>query len=755
MLGAACSECCDWWGIALRDWTGNCIGWNFYGRSWKRNPPGDGWSYALDNQSDFATPQLFVSPQALTEEWQTFWREGAAFSLGAEAWVNRNAPYSMTNILVEMRRVGQSVYLRLTIRGLRNNFLPNVFAPTSRVVITYERENVNFDKDVTEFTANDIKEFASPAVTPGQGELLVNWLQSHCGSIAILKKPRPPAFYGKSYSFQLSLDAEEVTNAPNTPPVTTYLYTLTDHPIVFSIQSENSCSAAVVLPQGCGYVAQLSLPPNISISSTPHYGGSFLFSGAAGSTVLYSNASEAECLPPSGGATIFYPNAARIAIHWVAFVAFSENGELETKKYAASALAGTARVVFQQKDISERSGFLALDFESCFGKKARGYVTFEDLGPITQATLNSGGIGYARRGRSAPTLTVANESSEAAQLTITLSQEQDECGVPYWRISAISVVDGGRGYTNDEALVITAASGTTVEAAATGTIATESVVEEPNIDATTEDGTGAELTVTLEQTDAEPSTWTITGVTFTGGTSGYVHGQEVLFGGDDVVEVVPAVATVVCKRIEPALNGAIIDFDGAVGLVLSYTLSQIGVEPDISWEIASVTVEEGGSGYQGRQGSFIFIGGPGQPEDIVFLSEAMLQITSVDQDGSVQSVSLEVAGSFYKNGDELDRIEVTTGGEYYGERTYIESIEIENGGVYYFEDASLNPYVADVTVSIVQPENSPGDGALIEAVVEDDTASANFGKIVGLILSAGGDSYTDNLSPGCDGNPLP
>lgn len=385
---------------------------------------------------------------------------------------------------------------------------------------------------------------------------------------------------------------------------------------------------------------------------------------------------------------------------------------------------------------------LSLSFSSCFGSGATGTADETSDGAITKVTLTDGGSGYAVLGRVEPTLSLGNDNTTPADVTITLDEFTDECGRPLWRVDSISVTDGGEGYTDGEELVITAAEGTTVVTAATGTITVPP--SEPDIELTTADGTGAEFTVAVEQTEAEPPTWTITGVTFTGNTSGYVDGQAVTFGGDSVIEVAPAAAVVRTIRVEPTVE-VVEDSVGGTGAVLTANLTAQGTVPE-TWAASSITISDPGAGYAPFFDVFRI-----EVVDGVSTSYGIFAVTSIGENGEIADVYLFEPGEFYKLTDELDFVELTDGGEFYGGTGEIESISITDGGAYYSENPSLAPHVASVTVNVNQNWPSQGAGAVITASVETNTLSEKFGEIVSLEVTSGGSGY---LARTCE-NPLP
>lgn len=79
------------------------------------------------------------------------------------------------------------------------------------------------------------------------------------------------------------------------------------------------------------------------------------------------------------------------------------------------------------------------------------------------------------------------------------------------------------------------------------------------------------------------------------------------------------------------------------------------------------------------------------------------------------------------------------GGLYYNETGQIKSVQVTNNGVYYREDPSLPPYVSNVTVNI-GPSN--GSGAILSAVIDNNVSSSTFGQITDITVQDGGSGYT-------------
>jgi hypothetical protein len=118
-------------------------------------------------------------------------------------------------------------------------------------------------------------------------------------------------------------------------------------------------------------------------------------------------------------------------------------------------------------------------------------------GPIESISLLSGGSGYAKVGRVAPTITAtAGGTGSGATLSVTLTKtEVGDCLVPHWSVSAVTVTNPGSGYADDTEVTLSAAAGDTVETA--GFASAFVAIDEPvaTVTVSTTNGAGAVLAV--------------------------------------------------------------------------------------------------------------------------------------------------------------------------------------------------------------------------------------------------------------------
>lgn len=407
-----------------------------------------------------------------------------------------------------------------------------------------------------------------------------------------------------------------------------------------------------------------------------------------------------------------------------------------------SVLPETVTVTFSGFTDKSQGAYLCdLEFSACYGSGANGVVTAPggdpatDKGPITAVSLSDGGAGYAKLGRTTPTVTATGGGS-GATLTVTLSQAQDECKVDYWKVKSISG-SGGTGYTDDEQVQFTVAVGDTAEEHATARIRTVREEPEVTLGVSTAQGSGAELEAVFTSLAGSPATWGIDSVAVVDGGDLYARGDMVTVAvKSQTTEVAPATLTINVTHAEPTVTASI-PYSAGTGASLTANLSPITSPMDGAnvWEVASVTVGAAGSGYEVYDTVWVSVY-DGSPNSLL----ADAYVGSVDQNGGILSVTVQGAGEYFK-GAPIDSVTVNDGGQYFKNSGAVDSVEVDTGGVYYREDASLTPYVASVTVTINQTLPSDGAGASISATVDGNTGSPTFGEITALTIGNGGDDY--------------
>jgi hypothetical protein len=357
-----------------------------------------------------------------------------------------------------------------------------------------------------------------------------------------------------------------------------------------------------------------------------------------------------------------------------------------------------------------------------------------DAGPMTKIEIESGGIGYAVLGRVEPTVTISGGSGTGAELEVTLTDPTlDACDIPTWGIASVAIAsggDGGTGYVDGEQLTALAVGGVSSPEAV---LIARTTLTAPTINATAPIGSDAELTVAVTQVIDEDR-WYVSGVTVDDGGSGYQDGSMVAFSVTGTnVQNDAAQAYILTSRSIPTL----VELFGGTGTsaVLAVTLAA-NAGPPATWGISSVTITDGGAGYE--DGDFLSVNlGAGDVE----AAGASVVVSGVDGSGAITSISIGYGGEYYHDDGVIESVEVYYGGDYWDDDGVIASVEVQDAGSYYEEDPAEPPYVAEVTLVVSQELPSAGSGAVLTAVVDDDTSSATFGQITSVTIEDGGEDY--------------
>lgn len=285
-------------------------------------------------------------------------------------------------------------------------------------------------------------------------------------------------------------------------------------------------------------------------------------------------------------------------------------------------------------------------------------------------------------------------------------------------VSEINVTNGGSGYAREIILRVQP----TVTAAAQST-----------------NGSNASFLVALQSNNDDPESWYVSSVTVSDGGSGYTGTEPLSFSvaQGDTIEF-QAWGQIVVGRVQPTLSASAA---GGSGAVLSVTLSQTTDwnTGAAAWEVASVSVVDGGSGYtDGGAVTFTVDDGVEIPwsaaaatvtttreEPTVSASVqtwssasgAALSVT-IQSGGQnnwvVASVSVTSGGSGYSQYDSVafttpdtegspaygyvssvdengavTGVAITWGGSYWRSTGVIQSVEMSAGGLYYKSTGSI------------------------------------------------------------------
>lgn len=393
------------------------------------------------------------------------------------------------------------------------------------------------------------------------------------------------------------------------------------------------------------------------------------------------------------------------------------------------------------------------------GAQAHGATTGAGCpGPITSAVVDSGGGGYAILGRAAPELTIAGTGA-GATFTPSFIKTNRPCGDDTWGITSVAV-SGGTGYTGGETLSITPQTGSMVTEAATLVLRTAA----PTVTASASGGSGAVLAVTLTASAGHPAgeaPYVVQSVSVTDGGTGYTDGAAVTFAASGARLATSAAATIHTGtdtgRVNPELTPYVWGFDGTTagtGAVLSATMSYVA-DSD-AWEVASVSIIDGGSGYQVDE--YLWYSQLGSGGGTVFDNPPYYapvlddwHITAVDENGAI--TALDAPGGFglyYKNATvnngRIASVTVTNGGQY--DSGVPSSVAVvgryypywspEGSGRAYKDDPSATPYVASVTASV----GGVGFGAVMSAQVDGSPSSPTFGTVTSITVVNSGYNYS-------------
>lgn len=385
--------------------------------------------------------------------------------------------------------------------------------------------------------------------------------------------------------------------------------------------------------------------------------------------------------------------------------------------------------------------------ESCFGSGFAGRATLPigepgaDEGPIGAVEVTNPGTGYAVLGRVEPTVTVTSISGTGADLLITFTEGDDECGRPAWSIDSITIAsgsgdDGGENYIDGENLSVTVEAPGVEVTPASATAVTGR--EEPQLDIYSyENGSNAELTFTFTENAGPPKTWTATGATVDSVGSGYRFGEYVDLVGKTEADQLAGYYGPGFAQVETLVSEPTVSLSGGSGsgADLNVTLTSNGGSPE-TWGISAVSFVDGGTGYVEGDTLTVEIA-----EDDVEQAAATITVASVDGSGAITGITIDGAGEYYYESGHVAALIIEYGGEYYRDTGVLESVTVNDGGSFYLEDSASPAIVADITVAIQQLSPSAGTGLGVSATVDDDPGSATFGQITGLTIDDAGSDY--------------
>jgi hypothetical protein len=268
--------------------------------------------------------------------------------------------------------------------------------------------------------------------------------------------------------------------------------------------------------------------------------------------------------------------------------------------------------------------------------------------------------------------------------------------------------------------------------------------------------------------------------TATVGNGGQISGLTITNGGSGY-------AREIMTRSEPTITASITGGTGS-GATLSVTLAQDGEGAQATWSVTSVSVTNGGTGYNGA-GYVTFTPGAGTTTAggawaQLIVGRVAPTVTASASSGSgatltvtltqgfdwftnqpywyVDSVAVTNGGSGYEDGEhvsftvtdgesqyaatatisapsgEIESVYVYNGGAYFKSTGVVESVQVYNGGSYYVEQGTGNADVHTPAITII---SNTGTGATATATVDGTVGSATFGKVTSVTVNNGGQNY--------------
>jgi hypothetical protein len=360
-----------------------------------------------------------------------------------------------------------------------------------------------------------------------------------------------------------------------------------------------------------------------------------------------------------------------------------------------------------------------------------------------------------RTTRTEPDLTATVDGSgEGAEFSI--SYEEVPFSTPtLWGVDEVTVTSGGTGYVDGDAVEFELGAGDVEESPASAVI--RNVREEPELTIAfgfASIGTGAQLTPVLEKvTDSSGlDVWQVESVTVDDGGSEYADNEQVIFTTDDT-EREAASAEITVRNDEPTITvePQLSDGSSGSGATLTATLSQTTDEngKDV-WQIASVSVGDAGQDYIATDSVRVTVDEgreivPAEFELVLGEDGEILSVTVTEPGqyaivGVIDEVIVYYGGEYFRDTGVVSSVEVFDPGGYY--RELPDTVTVANGGKYYREDAEEPPYIASVSVTVLQGwPGSLGSGATFTATVDSDTSSETFGQIASVAVTNGGTDY--------------
>lgn len=341
------------------------------------------------------------------------------------------------------------------------------------------------------------------------------------------------------------------------------------------------------------------------------------------------------------------------------------------------------------------------------GQQATATVTGITGGAIsgTAITLPGSEYAYLETERVVPTViaTVQSDTGTGADLSVTLEQTTDFNGDAVWKVKSVAVDDAGAGYLPGDSVSFAVTDGTETYSA----LASLSLNRQQptlGVDVDTVGGSGAQFAVTLAaEVDFDGNdVWRVDSVAVTDGGSGYRESDEVTVSlGAGEIEQTPATLALRNVRGEPELT-----LTGTADFTVN--VASLGGTPE-AWEVASVDVIDGGSGYSGGQYLNIVLG----PDDVQEpFAVALLRVKTVRDEPTVSVTPYDPSGE-----GAIFSVAIVPSGDVW----IVDEVQITNGGTGYseFDTFLLEATVGQTVVTGIVSVSVDGNGTIISVSIAD------------------------------------
>ena len=302
---------------------------------------------------------------------------------------------------------------------------------------------------------------------------------------------------------------------------------------------------------------------------------------------------------------------------------------------------------------------------------------------------------------------------QSAGMTITLCQQESYVNLI---ISAPGTEGGQQATATVTGISSGAISATQITAPGSGYAYLEVIRSAPtlSVQVNSTQGEDAAFSITLAETtdgNGDP-VWAISAITVTNAGADYEIGDTAEIVVTDGETDWPAWVSLNLTRTEPTLSASVNTSTGS-GADLAVVLSSYtDGNGDEVWAVDSITVINGGTGYD--------------PADTVTIS------VFIGTEISAAAAALSVVAGV------IDSVSVYSYGEYAHTDGTVAGLTVQDGGQYYKETVTDNVIVNTPAVTIV---SNTGRDAAITATVEDDPLSENFGEVIALTIDNGGQKY--------------